>query len=50
MIFRGDKHLNKIFIVNVNIYRYSNLLKTDRYFRTYCCLVINSKQNRFELK
>ena len=50
MIFRGDETLKKIFIVNVNIYRYSNLLKTDKCFRTNSCLVINLKQNRFELK
>ena len=38
------------FIANVNVYRYSNLIKTDNYFRTQYCLVINFKQNRFEIK
>ena len=37
------------FIANVNVSRYSNLIKTDNYFRTNCCLVINLKQNRFEI-
>ena len=50
MIFGGDENLKKIFIVNVNVYRYSNFIKTDKYFRTNCCLNINLKQNRFELK
>ena len=50
MIFRGDENLKKIFIANVNVYRYSNLMKTDKHFRTNCCLVINLKQNRFEIK
>ena len=27
MIFRGDKNFKKIFIANVNVYRYSNLIK-----------------------
>ena len=44
------KTLKKIFIANVNVYRYSNLIKTDRYFRTNYCLVIHLKQNRFEIK
>ena len=39
--------LKKIFIANVNVYTCSNLIKTDKYFRTKCCLVINLKQNRF---
>ena len=43
MIFRGDENLKKIFIVNVNVYRYRNLRKTDKYFRTNCCLAINLK-------
>ena len=29
MIFRGDENIKKIFIANVNVYRYSNLIKTD---------------------
>ena len=49
MIFRGDENV-KIIIVNVNVYRYSNLIKTDKYFRTHCCLVINLKQTRFDIK
>ena len=50
MIFRGDENLKKIFIANVNVYRYSNLIKTDKYFRTNCCLGMNLKQSRFEIK
>ena len=50
MIFRGDENIKKIFIANVNVYRYSNLIKPHKYFRTNCCLVINVKQNRFEIK
>ena len=34
---------------NVNVYRYSNLIKTDNYLKKNCCLVINLKQNRFEI-
>ena len=37
------------FIAHVNVYRYGNLIKTDNYFRTNSCLVINLKQNRFEI-
>ena len=50
MIFCGDEDLKKIFIANVNVYRYSNLIKTDKCFRTNCCLGINLKQSRFEIK
>ena len=50
MIFRGDENLKKIFIANVSVYRYSNFIKTDKYFRTKCCLVINVKQNRFGIR
>ena len=50
MIFRGDENFKKIFITNVNVYRYSNLIKTDKYFRTNCCLVKKLKQNGFEIK
>ena len=50
MIFREDENLKKIFIANVHVYRYSNLRKIDKYFRTNCCLVINLKQNGFEIK
>ena len=48
MIFRGDETFKKFFIANVNVYGY--LIKTDKYFRTNCCLVINLKQNKFEIK
>ena len=41
---------NNCFIANVNRYTCSNLIKTDNYFRINCCLVINFKQNRFEIK
>ena len=50
MIFRGDENLKNVLIANVNVFRYSNLIKTDNYFRTNCCLVINLKHNRFEMK
>ena len=40
MIFRGDESLKKFDIANVNVYRYSNLIKTDKYLRTNGCLVI----------
>ena len=50
MIFRGDENLKKFYTAKVNVYRYSNLIKTDNNFRTSCCLVINLKQNRFEIK
>ena len=50
MIFCGDEIKKKIFIANVNVYRYSNLIKTDKYFRTNCYLVIHLRQNRFEIK
>ena len=50
MIFCGDENLKKIFIANVNVYIYCNLIKTDKYFRTNCCLVVNLKQNMFEIK
>ena len=50
MIFRGDENFENFFIANVNDFRYSYLLKTDEYSRTSFCLVINLKQNRFEIK
>ena len=37
-------------IANVNVCRYSYLIKPYNYFRTNCCLVINLNQNRFEIK
>ena len=40
-MFRGDENLKKVFIANVNVYGYSNLIKTEKYFKTNCCLVIN---------
>ena len=50
MIFRGYENFKtKFFIPNVNVYRYDNLIKTDKYFRINCCLVINLKQTRFKL-
>ena len=42
MIFRGDENLKKFFIANVNVYRYSNLIKTDKYSRINCCLFITN--------
>ena len=50
MIFCGDENFKKILIANVNVYGYSYLIKTDKYFRTNCCFVINLKQNRVEIK
>ena len=50
MIFRGDENLKKIFIANIYVNRYSNSIKTDKYLRKNCCLVLNLKQNRFEIK
>ena len=51
MIFRGDEnYLFFISIANVNYYRYCNLIKIDKYFRTNCYFAINLKQNRFEIK
>ena len=49
MIFRGDENFKKIFIANVNVYRNSDLIKTDKYFRTNYCLVINLKQTGLKL-
>ena len=49
MIFRGDENFKKS-IANVNVYKYSSLIKTKKYFRTNWSLVINLKQNRFEIK
>ena len=50
LYFVEMKTSKNCFIANVNVYRYSNLIKTDNYFRTNCCLVINLNQNRFEIK
>ena len=43
MIFRGDENQKKFLIANVNVYRFSNSIKTNKYIRTNCCLVINLK-------
>ena len=50
LYFVEMKTSKNCFIANVNVYRYSNLIKTDNYFRTNCCRDINLKQNRFEIK
>ena len=39
MIFCGNENLKKIFIAIVNVYRYSNLIKTGTIFRTNAVLV-----------
>ena len=40
MIFRGDKNFEKkIFIANFNVYRYSNVIKTDKYLRKTAVLL-----------
>ena len=39
MIFHGDENLKKIFTATVNVYRYSNLIKNNKYFRTNWCIV-----------
>ena len=41
MIFCRDETFKKCFIANVNVYRYSNLLKTDNHLSANYCLVIN---------
>ena len=46
LYFVDMKPSNNCFIANVNVYRFSNLIKTDNYFRTNCCIVINLKQFR----
>ena len=43
MISCGDENLKKFLIVNVNVYIYIKLIKTDKYFKTNCCLVIKFK-------
>ena len=50
LYFVKMKTSKNCFIADVIFYRYSNFIKTDSYFRTNCCLVINLKQNRFEIK
>ena len=49
MIFCGDENLKNCFIANVNVYRYSNLIPTDNYFRTNCCLIINLNKTVLKL-
>ena len=44
------KTSNICYIANVNVYKYSILIKTDNYFRTNSWLVINLKQCRSEIK
>ena len=43
LYFVEMKTSKNCFIANVNVSRYSNLIKTDNYFRTNDCLVINLK-------
>ena len=50
LYFVETKPSKKFFFANENVYRYSNLIKTDNFFETNGCLVINLKQNRFEIK
>ena len=50
MIFCRDENLKNYFIANVKVYRDSNLIKTDDYYKTNCCLVLYLKQNRFEIQ
>ena len=50
MIFPGDENLKKFLIANVSVYRYGNLIIPDKYSRTNCCLVINIKQTRIEIR
>ena len=48
LYFVKMKTSKNCFIANAKT-RYSNVIKTDNYFRTNCCFVINLKQNRFEI-
>ena len=48
ILFCGDETLKNALLQCKCLY--STLIKTDNYFRTNCCLVINLKQNRFEIK
>ena len=41
LYFVEMKTLKNCFIANANVYRYGNLIKTDNYYRTNCCLVMN---------
>ena len=50
LYFEEMETSNNCFIANVNVYRYSNLIKTYNYFRTSCCLVKIFQQNRLEIK
>ena len=49
-IFLGNENLKKILIANVNVNKYINFIKPDKYFITNLCLVTDLKQNRFEIK
>ena len=49
MIFRGDENFKKNLDCKCKCL-YGNLIEADKCFRTNCCLVINLKQNRFELE
>ena len=45
MIFRGDENFKtKFFIANVNVYRYDNLIKTDKYFKLLSCYKFKTNQ------
>ena len=43
MIFCGDENFKKILTANANVYRYGSLIKTNKYFRTNCLLVIKGE-------
>ena len=49
LYFVEMKTSKNCFIANVNVQSNSNLIITDYYFRTNSCLVINLKQNGFEI-
>ena len=46
MKFCGDENFKYL----LNVYKCNNCIKIDTYLRTNSCLVINLKQNRFEIK
>ena len=50
MIVCGDEKFKKLLYCKCKCIKYSNLIKTDDHFRTNCCLVINLKLNRSEIK
>ena len=47
---RDEKFKELLYCKSKCLYIYINLIKTDNYFTTNCFLVINLKQNRFEIK